>query len=457
MSVPEAIIIGGGVSGLSVAYFLGRLGIRSVLVEKSNRLGGLIKTDYLEGCLLEAGPDSYIAVKPSVTELASELGDLGDQIISSNDAARRVFIARSGKLVPLPQGMVMMAPAKWKPMLRSELFSANTKLRFARETLTKPRKRNTDISVGELVADHFGKEVLEYVTDPLLAGVYGGSAATLSAEAVLPRFLRYEEQFGSLIKGVRKDAQTAPKGLFRSFRDGMQSLTDALSNSIQDFSLVVHGEATSVHRTHNEWQVNVGGQQLTAKHLICACPTYVCGTLLEATAPVLAAHLAGIPYSSAILVTVVYDAAQIEHPLDGFGFLVPQKERRTVAAATWINTKFPQRISRGMAAIRVFIVADEASRLLGASDCEITDLVRADLRRLMGIAAQPRFSRLYRWADSMPQYVVGHRARQENIKHEMSALPNLYLVGNAYDGVGVPDCIRLSKEIAMNVSQIKSS
>ncbi len=456
MSLAEAIIIGGGVSGLSAAYFLGSLGIRSVLIEKSNRLGGLIKTDYLEGCRLEAGPDSYIATKPSVAELAKELGDLGDQIISSNDAARRVYIVRSGKLVPLPQGMVMMAPAKWPAVMQSPLFSVDTKLRFIAETMAKPRKRETDISVGELVADHFGNEVLEYVADPLLAGVYGGSAATLSAGAVLPRFLGYEEQFGSLIRGVRKDFQTGPKGLFRSFRDGMQSLTDALAGSIQDSTSLVHGQAVSVRRTRGEWQVSVGDEQLKATHLICACPTYVCGTLFEESAPLLAAQLAAIPYSSAILVTMVYEAAGIEHSLNGFGFLVPQKERRTIAAATWINTKFPQRIKDGLAAIRVFIVAEEALRLLSASDQEIMELAAADLKRLMGIAAQPRFSKLYRWADSMPQYIVGHGARQQSIKQELSALPNLHLVGNAYDGVGIPDCIRLTKQAAMDISQIKS-
>ena len=454
MSPVRVAIVGGGVSGLATAYFLGRLGIRSLLIEKSDRLGGLIKTDYLEGCRLEAGPDSYIANKPAVTELAGELAELSDQVIGSNDALRRVFIVREGKLLPLPQGMTMMVPGKWSPALKSELFHSGTKLRFLRETLARPRRRAQDISVGELVSDHFGKEVLEYVADPLLAGVYGGSAASLSAQSVLPRFLEYEEQFGSLIKGVRKEASARPKGgLFLSFRDGMQSLTDSLSAVIRDSGEVLHGEVTALSRTQNSWRLQVGNETVEADAVVLACPAYVCGKLLADIASPLACELNEIQYSSAILVTLVYEAARLKQTLDGFGFLVPQRERRTVAAATWVNNKFPSRIKAGLLAARAFIVAEQAVRLMNESREHITGLVGADFQRLVGIDAQPQFSTLYRWPDSMPQYTVGHKARVKRINEYTANLPFLYLTGNAYDGVGIPDCIRLAKVVTQKISE----
>lgn len=460
MSAARVAIIGGGVSGLATAYYLNRRGIESILIEKSSRLGGLIRTDLLEGCRLETGPDSYIATKPAVTQLAGELPSLDGQIISSNDAARRIFIVRSGKLVPLPQGMTMMVPGQLLPALKSDLFSPRTKLRFLTERFFRPRKRVHDITVGELVIDHFGQEVLDYVADPLLSGVYGGNARDLSAESVLPRFIGFEKRFGSLIQGVRHEMNGAPKtGLFLSLRDGMQSLTDALAGAIAKSTRIVHGEATAVRRHHAAvqrsragWQIEVSGESLPVEQLVLACPAHRCAPLLETAAPELAAQLAAIPYSSAILVTLLYRASDIEHPLDGFGFLVPQRERQTVAAATWINRKFPTRVAAGLVAIRAFIVAEEAVQLERAQDSELTELVQRDLADFMSITAKAQRSLVNRWPQSMPQYVVGHRLRQETIAQILQNEPALHLVGNAYDGVGIPDCIRLAHATAEKIS-----
>ena len=452
-------IIGGGVSGLATAYYLGRAGIRSVLFEKSERLGGLIQTDMVQGCRLEAGPDSYLAAKPAVAELADELEELKDAVIDSNDARRRVFIVRAGKLVPFPAGMSMMAPGQWGPALRSDLFSWRTKIRFLTETRARPRVRETDISVGELVSDHFGGEVLEYVADPLLAGVYGGDAASLSAASVLPRFLDYETHYGSLIRGVQKEAKNAPKtSLFRSFRNGMQSLTDSLAGAIRNSTQVIHAEAASVTKVAGGWEVRSGTEErFTAKDLVLACPAHVAAELLAREASELASELAAIPYASSILVTLLYESATFLHPLDGFGFLVPRQERKTIAAATWINTKFPTRVASGLVAIRAFIVAGEADNLLREQDDELVARVRSDLGQSMRQTCLPQQAIVRRWPRSMPQYVVGHAARQRNIRRLLHALPGLHLVGNAYSGVGIPDCVRLAKTTAAALAGIKST
>lgn len=453
MPEPRTAIIGAGLSGLATSYFLAQLGIRSVLIEKSSRLGGLIRTDLVEGCTLEAGADSYLAAKPAVTELARELS-LDSEIIGSNDAARRAFVVRESRLVPLPRGMVMMVPGDWAAALRSPLFSPRTKLRFLTETRSRPRIREKDVSVSDFVADHFGSELAAYVAEPLLAGVYGGDSGSLSAASVLPRFLDYERAYGSLIRAVRRERRQAGSGpLFRSFRDGMQTLTDALS----PHAAVTHADAQRIERSNGRWRIRHGQGSLEADDLVLACPTHAAALLLDDLSPALAAELAAIPYSSAMLVTLVYERSKLAHPLDGFGFLVPQPERRTISAATWVNTKFPTRIPNHLAAVRAFIVADEAVKLAGASMPELMGLVRSDLARFMGIEIGPRFSAVHKWPHSMPQYVVGHQERIGKIRAALTDLPGLYLTGNAYEGVGLPDCVRLAKETAKRVFASRAS
>lgn len=457
--VARVIIVGGGISGLATAYYLGQHGIRSLLFEKSARLGGLIKTDLIEGCQLEAGPDSYIASKRAVTELAHELSGLDDRIISSNDKARRIFISRHGRLVPMPEGMVFMVPSELRPALRSRLFSNASKLRLITERFFQPISRVQDVSVGQLVSEHFGEDLLEYVTEPLLSGVYGGDAAGLSAESVLPRFLAYERKYGSLIKGVRQERRDTggrdaggQGSLFRSFRDGMQSLTDALARAIPPMTRAVHCEVINVTRVAHGWRADTNSGSFEATHLVLACPAYVASRLLSAVIPSAASELSAIPYSSAILVTLVFDRARMAHPLNGFGFLVPRSERHAIAAATWINTKFPSRMPHGSAAIRAFIVGPEALSLLTTADVELPTLVRGDLERFMGALPNPVFWTVYKWPDSMPQYIVGHRQRQERIRTALRQNRGIHLAGNAYDGVGIPDCVRLAKDTAIAIN-----
>lgn len=452
MSDSEVIIVGGGVSGLATAYFLARAGIRSVLIEKSHRLGGLIQTDLIHACVLEAGPDSYLAAKPAVTELAAELPGLGGQIIGSNDASRRIFVVRSGNLAPLPRGMVMMAPAEWPSALRSPLFSARTKLQFIAETFARPRIREDDVSVGDFVCDHFGSELLDVVAEPLLAGVYGGDSASLSAKSVLPRFVRYEETYGSLIRGVRRERRNASKGsIFQSFRDGMQSLTDTLAAAAAKSTRVLQGEAISIERAAR-WRVRVNGEWMAASNVVLACPAHAAARLVETTLPHAARELASIPYSSAVLVTFIYCRKDVNHALDGFGFLVPRSERRTISAATWVSTKFPSRIPNDLAPVRAFIVGDQASALRHTPEQAISDLAGADITRFMGIDARPCFWTVRQWPDSMPQYVVGHEQRRRRILSALDDAPGLFFTGNALDGVGIPDCIRLAKQTAKQLA-----
>lgn len=454
MSDQRVIIVGGGVSGLSTAYYLGKQGIPSILFEKSDRLGGLLRTDHIAGCDLEAGPDSFIASKPAVLELAADLG-LADQVLDSNDAGRKIFIGRKSHLVPMPQGMVMMAPSDLGVAFRSSFFGLRTKLRFAQELRAKPRERSDDVTLGNFVLDHFGKEVLDSIAEPLLTGVYGGDPSGLSLQSVLPRFLDYERKYGSVIRGVQHERRERKGGasLFRSFRDGMQTLTDALASVICSTTEIVHGEVQSVRQKRSAgWEVCHDGGVHESDNLILAVPAHTGSRLLAATSRSLSRLLGEIPYSSAILVTTVFDRATLAHPLDGFGFLIPRTERRTTAAATWISTKFPVRTPDSLAAIRSFIVGNEAVRLMSASDADVISVAKADLAHWMNLKNEPKVSVISRWPNSMPQYVVGHAKRMAEIQSQTAALPGLHLAGNAYDGVGIPDCVRLAKAIAEQIS-----
>lgn len=450
----RVLIVGGGLSGLATAYFLSKQGIRATIVEKAERLGGLIHTDRMEGCDLEAGPDSYIAAKPAVTELAEELG-IKDRIIGSNDAERRIFIVRHGKLQRFPRGMVMMAPSELGPALRSPLFSLGTKIGFAREWLMRPKQRTGDVSIEQFVSEHFGREVLDVVTEPLLSGVYGGEAGCLSARSVLPRFVKYEAEYGSLIRGVRKERKAAAQGgsLFLSFAGGMQTLTDSIERAIEPAFNMVRGEARGIERTNGSWRLRVDGDWLEGDDVVLACPAFASACIMASTAPGLAEELSAIPYSAAILVILLFDCAQLTHPLDGFGFLTPPSERKTLAAATYINTKFPSRIRPGLTALRAFIVGRQAAELTRASDEEVLRLVREDFRRLLGISATPMLHTVHRWPQSMPQYIVGHAERCRRIHQHLHNLQGVYLTSNAFDGVGLPDCVRLAKETANQLTE----
>jgi oxygen-dependent protoporphyrinogen oxidase len=450
----NVIIIGGGISGLATAYYLKKLGIRSTLVEKSGRLGGLIRTDVVEGCELEAGPDSFLASKTAGLQLAQELG-IADEIIGTNEKYRRTYIVKRGRLVPIPKGMVMMVPGNLKAALSSTLFGLNTKREFLSELFAKPRERQGDVSVREFVQDHFGKGVLTYVTEPLLSGVYGGDAAILSARSVLPKFLSYERKFGSLIRGVRserKPSSHTAKSLFLSFRGGMRTLVQALSRELDHWVRIISSEATGLSRQHDTWTVNTGGESVQGQHLVLACPAHVSARLLHAFDLSLSSQLAAIPYSSAALVSLLFDRSTIHHPLDGFGFLVPRRERKTIAATTWINTKFPSRIAPDLVGIRTFVVDPEATRERGSSSAEFVAKCLLDLENLMGIKQSPIYSSVTSWPQSMPQYIVGHEERIRAIEVVLKGHGGLHLASNYLNGIGIPDCIGRARSTATQIA-----
>src|ERR1039458_6190960 len=459
-------IIGGGISGLSAAFYLEKAraagaDLEYTLFESGQRLGGSMYSDRVDGCLVEAGPDSFLTEKPWALTLCKELG-IDDQLIGSNDAQRKTYIVVKGKLVVMPTAMMFMVPTKLVPTALSPLFSWGTKLRMARELMHPPRPMETDETVGELVERHFGAEVVDRLADPLLSGVYGGDANKLSARAVLPRFVEMEEKYGSLSRAMlaahnkmrAMASKQPPRPLFSSLTDGMQQLADAIVARLDPSSIRMRTRIRGVYPEEDGWRVaiDMGGNE-NFDAIIVATPANVAGALLEAVDSDLADDLLGITYSSSVTVTLGYHMDELKHLPPGFGFLVPRSEGTRMLACTFVHNKFPHRAPEDKGILRCFLGGARDEAVLGLSDDEILETVHRELRDILKLEARPIFARVYRWRGAMAQYEPGHIARVQRIEKHVAEIPGLALAGNAYHGIGVPDCIRSGMEAANALAQ----
>jgi oxygen-dependent protoporphyrinogen oxidase len=459
-------IIGGGTSGLSAAITLERARAQGAeldytIFEAAPRLGGVLMTERINDCLVEAGPDSFLTEKSWGADFVRSLG-LGDQLIGSNDPDRITYILVHGRLVPIPDGLMFMVPTKIAPIISTPLFSFGAKLRFAREYFQKPNSRNTDRdeTVAELVERHFGPEMVDRLADPLLAGVYGGSAADLSAAAVLPRFVEMDKRYGSLSRGMlqarKQRAQAArtsgnsappkPPPLFTSLKEGMQQLVDTIVPRLAPDAARLGNKVVDIGsqgaRMSKKWIVAPEqGSPEEFDAVIMALPANAAGRLLSRVSEPLSAELQQIPHSSSIVVVCGYNKSDLSSVPPGFGFLVPRSERRRVLACTFVHVKFPHRAPPDRGLVRCFIGGWGNEGVLDTPDDQVLADVAQDLRDIVGITAVPRFARVYRWRGAMAQYTRGHLARVRRIEELRRQIPGLELAGNAYRGIGVPDCI----------------
>jgi oxygen-dependent protoporphyrinogen oxidase len=453
------VIVGGGISGLSAAYDLSKAGIAATIVERRARLGGVIQTEYLHGCTLESGPDSYLGIKPAAGELIREVG-LGGDIIGSNDHLRVTYIWRGGRLVPLPDGLMMMVPTRLAPMVASPLLGWGTKIKMGLEVFRKPARRAPgDRSVAEFITDHYGRESLDYLAEPLLSGVYGGDPGRLSASSVLTRFVELENKYGSLTKGVLAERAKAaahggrsPGPLFNTLKGGLATLVGEIESCISGSTTVIHGEAEALE----PGRIRVNGEWVAASEVILACPAYEAAALVRSIDPALAGLLGQVDYSSSLTLSLGYDQATFGRELKGFGFLVPAKERRRLVACTWVQNKFSHRVPCDKIVLRCFFGGAGDAEVLGETDESIVAIAKDEILRILGVSAEPTFYSIARWPRSMAQYTVGHQQRLKEIETRAAAQPGLYLAGNAYYGIGIPDCIKTGREAARKIAALHS-
>jgi protoporphyrinogen/coproporphyrinogen III oxidase len=436
----KALIIGGGISGLSAAYYLSKAGIRPTLLERKPRVGGVIQTSVVQGCVLEEGPDGFLGAKPWAMNLIRELG-MADQVIGSNDHSRITYIVKKGKLVRMPEGLMMMVPTKIMPIVRTPLLGWGTKIRMGLELLRRPKGPQPDRSVHDFLLDHYGQESIDYLAEPLLAGVYGGDPREMSVNSVLARFVDLESKYGSLTRGALAERNPKAAGaspFLQTLKGGLGQLIEALRPSAD----VIHAEAEAVQQISEGFRVRVRGDWLESEHVVLATPAH------EAPVGPLNAELsdllAGIPYSTSITLALGYRKATFDHPLNGHGFLVPKKERKYIFGCTWVGNKFDYRVPDDMVVLRCFLGANA----MPLSDEALVGAARAELRSIMGAEAEPVFHNIARWPNSMAQYAVGHEKRVARIEELVRTIPGLYLAGNAYHGIGIPDCVRMGQEAA---------
>jgi protoporphyrinogen/coproporphyrinogen III oxidase len=465
-------IIGGGIAGLAAAFELEKARAAGAhmgytLFEARGRLGGCLESEIVDGAVLERGPDSFLSEKPAAAELCRELG-LGDELIASNDAARKTWIVVRNRLVALPDGLMFLVPTKLIPTALTRLFSFKTKLRMGMELMLPPRPSGLpDESVAALVERHFGVETVERLADPLLSGIFGGDAAQLSARTVLPKLVEMESEYGSLtrgmlaahrkMRGIRRPANPsgrapAARGVFTSLRGGMQQLIDALTARLDSTRVRRSTPVIGLEAVPGGWKVRTGETTEFYDAVIMASPAWTAGALLCQVDAALGEELSAIPYSSSITVNLVYDEAKLGRLPEGFGFLVPVKEGRAMLACTFAHRKFLGKTPAGKAVLRAFLGGMKNEALVAETDTALVEKVRRELKEILGVDAEPEFTQVSRWKRAMAQYAVGHQERMRRIEARVIELPGLHLIGNAYDGIGIPDCIRLGRKAAKELT-----
>lgn len=458
------VIIGGGISGLAAAHRVLELNptAQVTILEASSRLGGTIHTELRDGFLLERGPDSFISEKPEALALAKRLG-LESQLIQTNEAYRRSFIVRNGRLRAVPEGFQLMAPSRMWPFITSDIFSLAGKARMAADLFLPRRSTNgtNDESLASFVRRRLGSEALARMAQPMVGGIYTADPETLSLRATLPRFLEMEQKHRSLILAMARQGRTQKTGtsgarysLFLSFDRGMQVLVSTQINA----DIRLNTRVARLEFNGTEWRITTDKEEQFKTDRVClALPAYVAASLLNDTHEQLAQKLRRIKYTSTATINFGYRRAAIAHPLNGFGFVVPFIEKRSLIACTFSSVKFSGRAPDDHVLLRAFAGGALQPEIFALDESEMSRRVEADLRELLGISGDPLFVEVAKWERSMPQYEVGHLDRVSEIEALVNELPGLALAGNAYRGAGIPDCIRSGEAAAESLVNQRAS
>jgi oxygen-dependent protoporphyrinogen oxidase len=457
----KLVVVGGGIAGLAAAHRAVELArergvtLDLTLLEARERLGGTIETQRADGFLVEGGPDSFLSEKPWALALCRRLG-VEDQLVRTDDRHRKVFVWRAGRLHPLPDGFQLLAPTRMAPFLKTSLFSWPGKLRMAMDLVLPRGGAGEDESLGSFVRRRLGAEALERVAQPLVAGIYTADPDDLSLAATMPRFLELERRERSLILGLMRAARQAPQpgtsgarwSLFVTFANGMGQMIETLAARLPDSAVQLKTRVMGIERAGSGWRIGLGAGALEADAVIVTAESHAAARLLRYVDPQIATLLGDITYASSATVSLGYRRADVPHPLDAFGFVVPRTEGKALLAATFSSVKYPGRAPEGHVLIRCFLGGALDATMVEHDDETLIARARDELRASLGITAAPVLTRLARHPLAMPQYRVGHLARVETIEQRLRALPGLFLAGGAYRGVGIADCVRSGEAAA---------
>ncbi len=456
-------IVGGGVSGLVTAYTALRDAgdaLRCTVLEASSRAGGNLVTERHGEFLIDGGPDSWVAAKPDASELCRELG-LGGDLIETIPSNRRVYVAHRGALVPLPEGVVLGVPTRFGPIVRSPLLSWGAKLRVARD-LARWRPAVTsedDLSLGELVSASLGREAVSALTEPLLAGIYAGDAWALSARSTFPQLVEMSRRTPSLVRGARAAAPKrhpgeAPPSAFHALKGGVGELIDALVAKLPPETLRLNCGVSAVTPHEGRYRLALtDGSELVADEVVFALPSHVASRLVGEVSRELSDALGAIGWSSAATVFFAYNRRDIARALDATGFVVPKREGMRILASTWVSSKWPGRAPDDKVLLRAFVGGAGHEGMMSWPDDELIALARTDVERLMHFRAEPLFTRVFRFVATSPQPSTGHAARVARVRDALRPHPGIHAIGSAYEGVGIPDVVRLAKKTGAALRQ----
>jgi oxygen-dependent protoporphyrinogen oxidase len=449
-------IIGGGITGMSAAFYLEQaaqaagIKVDYTLIERNQRLGGKIASEYIDDFVVEGGPDSFLTQKPWGMNLARDLG-LESSFQSTKPAKHPTYVLVDGKPVPMPAGMSLIVPSQFLPFARSPIMSTRGKLRLALDLLIPPKRDKADETMADFVRRRLGSEALERLAEPLLAGIHSSEPERQSILATFPRFRDLEAQYGSLLRGSiaqrlamrRAKTNGRPVSPFVTLRGGVGELVRTLETQLNGRLIRGQGVAALNYTPNEDAAYRVlleNGETIDADAVIMATPAYTAAHLVSAFRPSLAASLRKIRYVSTGTLTLAYRTGDVGALLDGYGLVIPQRAKRRINAITIMSSKFDNRAPQGFTQIRVFLGGSRNPDVLQLEDSAIEELARAELRDILGITATPLWSRIFRWMNGNPQYDVGHLAHVDAL--DALCTPGLYLAGSAYRGVGIPDCVR---------------
>jgi len=464
-TMKHLVVIGGGIAGLAAAYYLeqktqsaAQATLLTVL-EASPSWGGKITTDRQDGFVIEGGPDTFLATKPWGVGLCRELG-LEERLHGTNPEKKHTYVLHQGRLEPLPDGLTMMIPTRFGPMIRTNLLSWPEKARMGLDFFLPPQPLNGDESLGSFVSRRLGRPAYERLIEPLMSGIYAGDGDQLSLKSTFPYLRDLELQHGGLVKGAlatrRKMARkgnSAPgsRSAFLTPTTGLAEIVEALVARLQasgvDLRTSTHVERLARQQRHYRVELE-NGELLQADGVILATPAYAAGELLADLDVSLAQDLNAIPYASTATVSLAYRESDLPRPLDGYGYVIPRREGRKALACTWTSTKFPHRAPQGYALLRVFVGRAGQEDDLPQDEESLQALAREELRLTLGIQTEPLLSRVFYWDRAMPQYNIGHPERMARIDAALEHLPGLALAGNGYRGIGIPDCIHSGEQAA---------
>jgi oxygen-dependent protoporphyrinogen oxidase len=440
-------IVGGGITGLATAWRIERLSKDAdvTVLEASDRIGGNIRTERAGGFVIDAGPDSWVTTKPEASALAKELG-LDDELIETTEENRRVYVALGRALHALPEGLVLGVPTRIAPLVSTPLFGWDAKIRMAMEPLI-PKKDwhdGDDESIASFFTRRFGEELTDRLAAPLLGGIFAGDASELSIRAAFPQLVEMERKHGSLVRAMQRAPARGKGGsIFVSLRSGMQRLVERLAESLQNTHVRTGAPIRALERHGARWAV--GGE--TFDDVVLTAPAFALADMVRALDGELADRFAELRYASTATVLLGFLKAEIAHPLDATGFLVPRSLGRPLLACTFASSKWAHRAPPGHALLRAFF----NESVLDQSDDDLASLALEELSRFLGPLGDPRIARVFRHVRASPQPMMGHIERMRKIHARLERHPGLHLAGNGYDGSGIPDCIKQADRVARGV------